>query len=94
MSNLTEIIQNKSLELTPIMYSNLTPVEVNTLWDNFETANPELRANYTVYIESLKTAKPEATEANALSIINAGVAWLIDTANSLPAAPPAGPPDH
>ena len=89
MSSLNELIQNKSLELMPIMYPNLTPVQVGTLWDNFGNANPVLRADYGVYIDSLKAEHPQATEENALFIINSGVTWLIKTAGSLPSGDPA-----
>jgi hypothetical protein len=88
MSSLTELIQNKSVELMPIMYPNLTPAQVAALWDNFGNANPVLRDNYLAYIELLKTQKPGVTDENALSIINSGVAWLIQTANSLPTDDP------
>lgn len=92
MSTLNELIQNKSLELMPILYPNLTPAQVGTLWDNFGNANPQLRVNYNLYIESLKNDNPAVTAENALFIMNSGVTWLINTANSLPSAPPSGPP--
>jgi hypothetical protein len=86
------------------MYPGLTDDEITQLWNNFGNANPMLRVNYNLHMNSLKAANPEATFENALSIMNAGVTWLIDTANSLPppsgtpsgtpSGLPGGPPDH
>lgn len=74
------------------MYPGLSDAQINTLWENFGNVNPQLRVNYNLHMNSLKAANPEATYDNALSIMNAGVTWLINTANALPSGTPSGTP--
>ena len=87
-NTLDEWIASREERLKGSMYPGLTDDEITQLWNNFGNANPMLRINYNLYIQSLKDANPVATDENALSIINSGVTWLINTANSLP--PPSG----
>jgi len=80
---LLTLIQNKGLELMPVMYPGLPPAQIHALWDNFGNANPAIRREYLLNNNRLMTENPAETEENALFIINSGVSWIKNRASSV-----------
>jgi hypothetical protein len=79
---LLTLIQNKIVELMPLMYPGLPPAQIGALWDNFGNANPAIRQEYLLNNIRLMTENPAETEENALFIINSGVSWIKNRASS------------